>query len=184
MDKGARGARAAAHAFEVKFYAAGQLPAGIRGSLRDLVDENMTGYPSFEVVGDSNHLASDDMLFFTCGGHGTLPLLGFAAFKLEVVEDTTLVVYIYELQVRAGVQGQGLGSRLLLYVEQWSAEQHERQPRALMLTVHRSNARARKFYWKSGFKKSMLSPGYKAAYRILEKELRHGQKTKQRAGVV
>jgi len=87
-------------------------------------------------------------------GQGTLA--GFASFRF-VVQETLPVLYLLELQLDERWRRRGLGSLLLEAVE--GIGRAARRPcHGLLLTVHLSNAAARRFYRAKGLEESPVSP--------------------------
>ena len=66
------------------------------------------------------------------------------------------VVYIYEIHLDESLRGQGLGSRLVGFVEHVARECHIGKT---MLTVFTVNKGAKKLYEKLGYTKDACSPG-------------------------
>ena len=87
-------------------------------------------------------------------GQGSLA--GFASFRF-VVQETLPVLYLLELQLDERWRRRGLGSLLLEAVE--GIGRAARRPcHGLLLTVHLSNAAARRFYRAKGLEESPVSP--------------------------
>ena len=89
-------------------------------------------------------------------------LAAFMQFRF-VEEEGEPVVYIYELQVQANYQTQGLGKKLVALAEQQGNRANQALTSAppltkVMLTVHKSNERARAFYRRLGFDVDDISP--------------------------
>ena len=87
-------------------------------------------------------------------GQGTLA--GFASFRF-VVQETLPVLYLLELQLDERWRRRGLGSLLLEAVE-GIGRARGRPCHGLLLTVHLSNAAARRFYRAKGLEESPVSP--------------------------
>ena len=66
------------------------------------------------------------------------------------------VVYIYEIHLDEPLRGQGLGSRLIGFVEHVARECHIGKT---MLTVFTANKGAKKLYETLGYTKDACSPG-------------------------
>lgn len=106
-------------------------------------------------------------------------ILGFLSFKFDFDDpphDLRQVLYIFELHLDDRLRGQGLGGRMIQWVE---SQARLVKIRKMMLTVFTSNHGARRLYEKEGFEKDACSPEdrvtrrkvIKADYIIMSKEL-------------
>ncbi|XP_010271137.1 PREDICTED: N-alpha-acetyltransferase 40 [Nelumbo nucifera] len=110
------------------------------------------------------------------------PLVGFVHYRFIVEEDVPLV-YVYELQLEARVQGRGLGKFLMQLIELIARKNHMG---AVMLTVQKTNVSAMNFYTnKLRYTISSISPsrvdpliGLEKSYEILCKAFDHESKSK------
>lgn len=109
--------------------------------------------------------------------HG--PILGFISFmftKDDPPHDDRDVVYIYEIHLSPRLRGQGLGGRLMSFVEHAARQCHIEKT---MLTVFTANEGAKAMYEKLGYGKDECSPGdrvmrnkvVKAEYVIMSKKI-------------
>ncbi|USP79704.1 acyl-CoA N-acyltransferase [Curvularia clavata] len=109
--------------------------------------------------------------------HG--PILGFISFMFtwdDPPHDDREVVYIYEIHLSAQLRGQGLGTRLMSFVEHVARQCHISKT---MLTVFTANEGAKAMYEKVGYEKDECSPGdrvmrnkvVKAEYLIMSKKI-------------
>ncbi|CAI9113250.1 OLC1v1013823C1 [Oldenlandia corymbosa var. corymbosa] len=88
-------------------------------------------------------------------------IVGFVHYRF-VVEEEVPVLYVYELQLEAVVQGKGLGKFLMQLIEDIACKN---RMGAVVLTVQKTNASAMKFYMnKLGYIISATSPS-KFSYR-------------------
>lgn len=97
-------------------------------------------------------------------------IVGFIHYRF-VVEEEVPVLYLYELQLDARVQGKGLGKFLMQLIE---AIAKQNGVSAVVLTVQKANLSAMKFYMtKLGYNISAMSPsrlhltGFETNYEIL-----------------
>lgn len=99
-------------------------------------------------------------------------LLAFAHFRFEEDDDdkpTAEVLYLYEIQINALVQRNGLGKRMMDILEMIAMEYGMRK---VMLTVFKTNKEAMAFYKKLNYVIDESSPsefGEEADYEILSK---------------
>jgi ribosomal protein S18 acetylase RimI-like enzyme len=125
-------------------------------SLVELTWRNMQGFAGrdWDAREKRNELANEDTCIIAVRSP-VHDLLGFAAYRL-VHEEGVLVAYVYELQLEVHARGMRLGSSLLAAVE---GAARTAGASGLMLTVHKTNAAARRFYEShAGFELSPLSP--------------------------
>ncbi|KAF1836792.1 hypothetical protein BDW02DRAFT_566717 [Decorospora gaudefroyi] len=107
------------------------------------------------------------------------PILGFISFMYtydDAPHEDREVVYIYEIHLHEHLRGQGLGSKLIEFVEDAA---RECQVNKTMLTVFMANERAIRMYKRLGYGKDESSPedkvmrhkAVKAQYLIMSKVL-------------
>ncbi|KAH6917320.1 acyl-CoA N-acyltransferase [Coprinopsis sp. MPI-PUGE-AT-0042] len=97
-------------------------------------------------------------------------LVGFTMFRFEY-EDGESLVYCYEIQISPGIQGIGLGRKLMGYLETIG---NVYEMDKIMLTVLKANQKAFQFYEKYGFQIDPSSPslhGEEVDYEIMSKEI-------------
>lgn len=102
---------------------------------------------------------------------------------MQTTDDSIPVIYVYEVHLQPGVQGQGLGKALMACVD--AIGRHESMKKA-MLTVFVSNVKAIQFYERLGYWKwdeeyiprakkrlrsRVVEPERKPTYIIMAKEL-------------
>jgi ribosomal protein S18 acetylase RimI-like enzyme len=94
---------------------------------------------------------------------------GFVHLRFDI-EDSTPVVYVYEIQIEENQRGKQLGRKLMLMVESLATRLNFS---AVMLTVFSSNKGARAFYSNLGYQEDRSSPedADAAGYLILSKVL-------------
>lgn len=107
-------------------------------------------------------------------------ILGFLSFKLEPEDEEYKmmrpVAYIYEIHLDDRLRGQGLGARMIEWVEEQSRLVRITK---VMLTVFTANEGAKKMYEREGFLRDPLTPGdrvtrkrvVKTDYVIMSKEI-------------
>ncbi|KAI0473583.1 acyl-CoA N-acyltransferase [Xylariaceae sp. FL0804] len=89
------------------------------------------------------------------GGSGSGSLRGFTSL-MPTYEEGEPVVYCYEIHLKPELRGTGLASVLMASLERVAV--HTPPVAKVMLTCFRSNARARRFYERSGFEEDPLTP--------------------------
>ncbi|KAG5355163.1 putative N-acetyltransferase [Yarrowia sp. B02] len=124
--------------------------------LYTLVRKNMKGMYEGSGMGwvraDKIEEMEDDELSYFVAREGD-QLLGFVSF-MHTEEEEKEVVYLYELQVGKGFQGEGLGKELMNIV----IAEAQKSGKPIMLTVFLMNVKAVEFYTKIGFSRAEKGP--------------------------
>ena len=94
------------------------------------------------------------MLTSAASSGASSELAGFVSYRF-VTQETLKLVYVFELQISQHWQRLGLGSQLLDVVEEIGRTAGRQ---GMLLTVHRDNASARRFYESKGLEVSPVSP--------------------------
>lgn len=136
-----------------------QLDPPLLRKLLDLVRRNMSDYERGDAATTAREkreelVHEDTRVIVVRSGS---QLLGFASYRLNVLEEGVRVCYLYELQLEQAARGMRLGSTLVSEVE---AVAKAACSLGLMLTVHTRNAAARRFYRNDalGFEVAPISP--------------------------
>lgn len=141
------------------------IPKKMLAKVLTLVEHNMKGFygASWDGVQKREELShAETCLLLRCHDAEIHAVL---AYRIEW-EEGVRVAYIYEIQVAEAARGEGWGSMLLQEVEQIG---RRAGTSGLMLTVHRENERAIRFYTKrQGFEISPLSPSLCAPPALLQ----------------
>lgn len=106
-------------------------------------------------------------------------ILGFTSFMFtydDPPHQDRQVLYIYEIHLEEQLRGQGLGPRLIKFIENAA---HACQIKKTMLTVFTANKRAKRMYESLGYAKDESSPNdrvtrnkvIKADYHIMSKSI-------------
>ncbi|CAF2116748.1 unnamed protein product [Rotaria magnacalcarata] len=135
------------HDHQIKIYHSVELSNEYRKQIIELFEINMkTLYEQssvgYDFVEKQEELFSDQSRFLLILSSSTKDLLAFAHFRFDM-DYQSHVLYVYELQVNRNVQGQGLGQ---LMIEQMKILCRKARMSKIVLTVHKVNKKAIKFY--------------------------------------
>ncbi|CAF4283359.1 unnamed protein product [Rotaria socialis] len=133
--------------YQIKIYHPVELSNEYRKQIIELFEVNMkTLYEQssvgYDFVGKQEELFSDQSRFLLILSSSTKGLLAFTHFRFDM-DYQSHVLYVYELQVNRNVQGQGLGQ---LMIEQMKILCRKARMSKIVLTVHKVNKKAIKFY--------------------------------------